>query len=112
MFGMGNHESETDLDSRSFEKGFKETEGAQLIDVRTPGEFNEGHIPGASNIDVYSPDFSDKIQALDKDAPVYLYCRSGSRSGSVVAAMKQLGYERVYHLAHGIIDWHGETETN
>lgn len=110
MFGMSNQKADTDLDSQSFEKGFKETEGAQLIDVRTPGEYEEGHIPGARNIDMYSPGFVDEIQKLDKDAPIYLYCRSGNRSGSVLGAMKQMGYGKVYHLAHGIIDWHGETE--
>ncbi|MFV0572277.1 MAG: rhodanese-like domain-containing protein [Xanthomarina gelatinilytica] len=52
----------------------------QIIDVRTPEEFQEGHIEGALNIDFYSEDFEKEFHKLDKEQPVYLYCRSGYRS--------------------------------
>ncbi len=110
MFGMGNRTSETDLDSQSFKEGFSGTPDALLLDVRTPGEYGEGHIPGAQNLDMYAPDFVEQIQTFDRSKPVYLYCRSGNRSGTVLSAMQQMGFSQVYHLAHGILDWDGETE--
>jgi rhodanese-related sulfurtransferase len=110
MFGKSNRKSDTDLDSEDFKQGFSQTDDALLIDVRTPGEYDESHIPGSRNIDMYSPTFMQEIEQLDRKAPIYLYCRSGNRSGTVLSAMKQIGFEKVYHLAHGILDWNGETE--
>ncbi|QWW20722.1 rhodanese-like domain-containing protein [Schaalia sp. 19OD2882] len=66
-----------------------------LLDVRTPEEFAEGHLEGATNIDVQSPDFADKIAALDKDADYTLYCRSGRRAGQAKALMEQAGFTKV-----------------
>ncbi|HLV15298.1 MAG TPA: rhodanese-like domain-containing protein, partial [Xanthomarina sp.] len=50
-----------------------ENQKVQLIDVRTPEEFQEGHIKGAQNIDYYSEGFTDEFNKLDKSKPVYLY---------------------------------------
>ncbi len=68
---------------------------APLLDVRTPSEFAAGHLRGAVNVDVLAPDFADRVQALDlpTDGPVYLYCRSGNRSGQAAQTLRQLGYE-------------------
>ena len=69
--------------------------GAPVLDVRTPAEFAEGHLAGAVNVDVLDPSFLDRIQSLDlpEDGPVYLYCRSGNRSGTAAQALVRLGYD-------------------
>jgi len=82
-----------------------EKKSVQLIDVRTSKEFNEGHIKNAENIDFYDANFYTDIDKLNKDEPLYLYCRSGGRSGKAAAKLKELGFKEVYDLHGGIIDW-------
>ncbi|MCO6475600.1 MAG: rhodanese-like domain-containing protein [Phaeodactylibacter sp.] len=81
-------------------------ENLQLIDVRTPKEYSEGHIEGAVNIDFYDEGFRQQLeQKLDKDNPVMLYCRSGRRSANAAKQMQALGFKEVYDLKGGILDW-------
>jgi rhodanese-related sulfurtransferase len=70
-----------------------------ILDVRTAGEFNQGHLPKAKNIDFFSRDFSSKIQSLDKDKTYLLYCRSGNRSGKSLKHFKD--FKKIYHLKRG-----------
>ena len=67
---------------------------APVLDVRTPGEFASGHLAGAVNVDVMSPTFQSQVAALDlpTDGPVYLYCRSGNRSGQAAKTLRQMGH--------------------
>ena len=81
----------------------------QIIDIRTPQEFNEGHIPGAVNIDLYSEDFFEQMDCLDKDKPVAVYCRGGRRSKIAAERFVGKGFE-VTELNGGIITWEGEIE--
>ena len=77
----------------------------QLIDVRTPAEFAEGHLKNAKNIDFYSPDFDLQIEALDKSIPVILYCKSGSRSAKCASKLNAKGFTSIYDLDGGIQLW-------
>ena len=78
----------------------------QLVDVRTPDEFAEQHIPGAVNIDVYEDDFIDQCMArLDKDRPVAVYCRSGKRSANAAGQLRKAGFKPVLNLDGGIMAW-------
>jgi rhodanese-related sulfurtransferase len=70
--------------------------GATLLDVRTPGEFAEGHLPGALNIPVQS--LSSRLGEVPKDKPVVVYCRSGQRSGSAKRLLKDAGFGDVHDL--------------
>lgn len=70
--------------------------GAQLVDVRTPGEFAGGAIPGAKNIPV--DQLSGRLSELDRAKPVVLYCRSGGRSASAAGLLKASGFENVFDL--------------
>lgn len=79
-----------------------------VIDVRTPEEFAEGHIDGATMIDFYEASFSDDVAALDPDGTYLLYCRSGNRSGQTVALMQQLGFEQVYDMEGGVVAYSGQ----
>ena len=81
--------------------------GVQLVDVRTPEEFAESHIPLAINIDVKAEDFDEKISALSKQNTVAIYCRSGRRSKLAAEKMVAAGF-RVVELDTGILSWTGE----
>lgn len=71
---------------------------AYLVDVRTPEEFEGGHLQYATNINFNSPDFKAQISKLDKHKPVYLYCRSGNRSGKAADTLKTLGFHTYYNI--------------
>ena len=83
-------------------------DSVQLIDVRTAVEFYKGHIKNAKNIDFLSPDFDLKMAALDNSKPLILYCRSGRRSAKSVLKLVDKGYEIIYDLQGGIIQWMSE----
>lgn len=63
-----------------------------IIDVRTPGEFAGGHLEGALNIDIQSPDFAAQISQLDPNGDYFVYCRSGNRSGQAISQMTNMGF--------------------
>ena len=78
--------------------------GVVLIDVRTPGEFSEGHIVDALNIDVQSGSFQSEIAGLDKNATYALYCRSGNRSGAAADIMAEAGFTKILNAQVGFVD--------
>lgn len=82
-----------------------DVEDAQLIDVRTPEEFAEGHILNAQNIDFSSPTFDEEVNKLDKSRPVILYCRSGGRSAKCAEKLEKAGFKKIYDLEGGISKW-------
>ncbi len=69
-----------------------------FIDVRTPAEFNQGHIPGAINIDLYDSSFMGRLNELDPGKFYKLYCRSGARSGQAQQIMRTLGFLRAENI--------------
>lgn len=72
--------------------------GSVIIDVRTAEEFSEGHLDGATNLDLNSGQFQEAISGLDPDVNYVLYCRSGNRSGQAAALLKSAGFENVVDL--------------
>ncbi|MGC3953710.1 MAG: rhodanese-like domain-containing protein [Propionicimonas sp.] len=68
---------------------------AVVIDVRTPTEFAEGHLQGATNIDLQSGSFEQQVGELATDASYLVYCRSGNRSATAVEIMRGLGFTGV-----------------
>ncbi len=66
-----------------------------IIDVRTPEEFATGHLEGALNINVQSPDFAAQVNQLDPEANYYIYCRSGNRSGQAISQMSNMGFSNM-----------------
>ena len=72
-----------------------------LIDVRTPAEFKEGHLPNAVNIDWLSPDFNTSFDSIGKRKKIYVYCRSGKRSVKAASRLDSLGFIRVVNLKGG-----------
>ncbi|GAB5534689.1 MAG: rhodanese-like domain-containing protein [Rubricoccaceae bacterium] len=69
--------------------------GAFVIDARTADEFASGHIAGALNVDVLEDDFRQRVDDLDRDEPVYIYCRSGNRSGRAATILEEMGFSQV-----------------
>lgn len=78
-----------------------------LVDVRTPGEYAQGYIPGAVNIDFRSPDFEQRLDSLDKSRTYLLYCAAGSRSSKAADLMKSKGFGSVLTLEGGLEAWSG-----
>ncbi len=72
-------------------------EGAKLIDVRTPGEFARGHLPGALNIPHH--EIAARLTELGaRDRTLVVYCHSGSRSGVAVRMLQRSGFTQVHNL--------------
>ncbi len=94
------------LDVANFNNGIVGKSGV-LIDVRTPKEYEEYHIPGAKMIDFKNSNFKNEFSKLDKKVPVLIYCRSGGRSGSATKILTKMGYD-VYNLDKGINQWKKE----
>ena len=97
----------TNMNVSEFSKKITES-GVVILDVRTPGEFAEGYIEGAQNIDFQSGNFENEIAALDKNVTYAVYCRSGNRSGQAAKIMQDAGFHDVYNLDGGVIDWTSE----
>ena len=84
-----------------------------VLDVRTPEEYDQGFIKNSINLNIHdSQFFMDEINKLDKKNSIYIYCRSGARSFQACELMSQFGFEKVYNLEGGILDWKGEIIQN
>ncbi len=75
-----------------------------LVDVRTPEEFEEGHIAGAVNINIAAPDFEKNFEALDRSKPIFLYCTVGGRSAKAAVILRRKGFSKIYDLNGGYTD--------
>ena len=84
--------------------------GVTVVDVRTPQEYAEKHIPGALNIPVESIGCEKPAELADADDPLIVYCRTGVRSRQAADKLASLGYGRIYDMG-GIVDWAGKTVT-
>lgn len=92
------------VDVNTFEKGISKE--VQLLDVRTPEEFNQGHLSNAMLANWNEKDeFIRRIEALDKGKPVYIYCLSGGRSAAAAAVLREKGFSKVTELKGGINAW-------
>ena len=97
------------LDQNSWTESIEKSKKSVVLDVRTPEEYDEGFIPNAININIYdSQFFIDEVNKLNKKDFIHVYCRSGSRSFQACEIIKQFGFENVYNLEGGIIEWQGK----
>jgi phage shock protein E len=90
--------SPVELDAQEFLR--RRSPDAPVLDVRTPGEFSQGHLAGATNLDIMDDGFLEGVErlGLDREAPVYLYCRSGNRSGTAARLLRENGYTQAYNV--------------
>jgi len=93
-----------DVGVEEFEKLWKDKKGT-VLDVRTAREFEGGHIPGAVNIDVNSPEFDKKVAELDKNKPYLVHCASGVRSVRACEKMNRMDFKQLINLQGGIKAW-------
>jgi rhodanese-related sulfurtransferase len=100
-----------DLDEVEFAEKLDADGNGILLDVRTPEEWDSGHIVNARHIDFFNPEFPKEIEQLDKMKNYYVYCRSGNRSGKACDLMASSGFTgEIYNLQGGIMGWTGEVE--
>ena len=87
---------------------FKAATGAVLVDVRTPEEYQGGHIPGSKNVPLQQ---LDKIATIaeNKDTVLYVYCHSGARSRQAAALLQHMGYRHINNIG-GIAAYRGKVE--
>ncbi len=97
-------DKEGELSPETFRKELAQNPDAQLLDVRTTGEYAGGHLDGAVNIDRDSPEFEESLSKLDKSRPVFVYCLSGVRSRSAAGVLRSKGFQ-VYEMAGGMMQW-------
>ena len=91
----------------------KSNSSLQIVDVRTAEEYGVSHLKDAQNICVTEADFKEKVKTLDKDKPVYVYCKSGGRSAKASKILADLGFTKIYDLDGGITAWEKDgLETN
>ena len=96
------------LHPKEFAEKIKTTDHPQILDVRTPDEFESEHIDNAKNVNWNSDDFEAKAASYDKSKPVFVYCLSGGRSKKAAAKLKELGFDTVYELDGGFLNWNEE----
>ena len=85
---------------------YRDTAGAVLVDVREPDEYVQGHVPGSVNLPLSRIRSAEDV-LTDYDAPLFVYCLSGGRSGQAVSVLTRMGYTAVTNIG-GISSYHGE----
>jgi rhodanese-related sulfurtransferase len=104
-FFMLTNKNVKNVDADEANKLINENKNIIILDVRTKGEFESGHIPKAKNIPVQQ--LSTRIKELEKykDAPILVHCASGGRSPSAVKALVNNNFTQIYHLNRGLMSW-------
>ena len=92
------------LDVEQFDRKRHDSD-AVVLDVRTANEFQEGHVPGAVNLDIHDPQFAEKLKALDKSKTYLVHCAKGYRSGLASAQMSKIGFEHLFDFNGGFVSW-------
>jgi len=86
---------------------------AEILDVRTPEEHEEGYIANSKLVDIQQPQvFVSEVEKLDKSKNYYIYCRSGGRSSQACQILEQMGFENTFNLIGGFSKWEGEKQTS
>jgi thioredoxin 1 len=93
------------LSVKDFEQRLKTTPDAQIIDVRTSEEFEEGHLKNALSLDILSDDLKNRSKYLDKEKPLFVYCYTGGRSARACDIFRKEGFKIVYDMQGGYSKW-------
>ena len=92
--------AQTNMGVNDFVSTYKATKNAQLLDVRSPGEWAGGKIASSATINFYDAAFKQKIEKLDKKKPIFVYCAVGGRSTQASKVLQASGF-KVYNLQGG-----------
>lgn len=83
----------------------REEKNTVVLDVRTPHEYAEGHVPGAMNVDIHDPQFDQKLAKLDKSKTYLVHCAKGVRSAAAAKRMSALGFPNLFDFHGGFTAW-------
>jgi rhodanese-related sulfurtransferase len=111
MFNIFSNKKNINLTPEEFHSKLNDKD-ILLLDVRTQGEHSKIRIPGSKLIDIKTFDSKKQINSLDKNKTILVYCHSGARSYQVTNYMLKNGFEKIFNLANGIIDWTGPVEND
>ncbi len=103
--GQEGTSGKTTLTAVEFSEQIGKRPDAVILDVRTPGEFEKGHLENAININRDGSDFDSRISELDQSQPVFVYCLSGARSASAAKRLRKQGFKEVYEMPGGMMEW-------
>lgn len=98
-------EQVTVISPQEMRESLNEDRLLQLLDVRTTEEYEVGHLRDSQNICVTDSDFKEKVAKLDKNKPVYVYCKKGGRSAKAAKILTEMGFKEIYDLDGGITAW-------
>ncbi len=93
------------VDAYNILKNGKDNGGVVVLDLRTPGEYDEGHIAGSVHISYFADDFKKKLSSLDRNKTYLLYCKSGRVCPKVIKRMKKLGFKEAHKISGGLKEW-------
>ncbi|HEY4617057.1 MAG TPA: thioredoxin domain-containing protein [Flavobacterium sp.] len=96
------------IEAKAFAEKINTTENPQILDVRTPEEFNSDHIENAENVNWLGDSFAKESEKFDKTKPVFVYCKSGGRSKKATEKLEELGFKNIYELEGGFLKWDAE----
>ena len=96
------------LPAKEFKAAIEANASAPIVDVRTPEEFEKGHLPNSYNIDWNSNSFENKVIGFEHDKPIFVYCLSGGRSTAAAEKMRSLGFKQVIELEGGMMKWRAD----
>lgn len=102
IYSSPSSQEQTVLPASAFMQALSATPDAVLVDVRTPTEYQSGHLKGAINLDEEDAGFSAAVSHLDMSKTYFLYCRSGHRSALAAATMRAAGFAHLYELQGGV----------
>lgn len=93
------------LEVPEFQMKMMQLQVYNLIDVRTPQEFAQASIIKSKNINFNGDTFEEELSSLEKEKPLFIYCKSGGRSAKAVEKAKEMGFERIIELDGGMDAW-------
>jgi rhodanese-related sulfurtransferase len=96
------------IEAKTFAEKINTTQSPQILDVRTPEEFNADHIANADNVNWLGDSFVKDSEKYDKTKPVFVYCKSGGRSKKATEKLQELGFKNIYELDGGFMKWDAE----
>ena len=105
LVSMGCKAQTTQLTPDEFEAKIKQAKTYIVLDVRTPQEYGNGHIDGATNIDFRNENFLNQAKVINKNKTVFVYCLSGGRSAGAAKALSEAGFKDIVELKGGMTKW-------
>lgn len=93
------------IPAQAFYEALATSPKATILDVRTPEEFKGGHLKEAVNFNIHDSDFDTRIGKLDRNSPVFVYCKAGGRSADAAERLMDIGFTSIYDLEGGYMAW-------